>query len=337
MPFPLVGDPIRDDGRGDLTPDRLVAAIGATALVLWVALTIGGHAFVVLAFGGMIGLAVLAVAVVVAGAAVAAVVFAFTGRRRIGAAITVTLLAFVATAVCIVGFGSIPMIWVGFELAHLIVAVESALVLGMFLEPLWLRLVGAMSLVALMVAGAVLLAPEEPTSTPEADTVADAQQIEADYESFLENGPFPMVADLPGATIVDLPDDSGSLRTLMITEGGGVLEILRQQREPTEPDIFPCWTLTRDDPPLHPGDALADYASWCVKEGDLWRMVDGTGLASRDDGDLVALRAAFDADVAVAGGSRPANAEEIAAAWAALRPMTEAEVRRYVRWPGMEE
>jgi hypothetical protein len=337
MPFPLVGDPIVDDRRGEPTPGRLIAAIGATALLLWVALTIGGQAAVVLMFGGLVGLAVLAIAVAAACATVAVVLAALTGRRRIGAAVTVTLLAFVATGVGIVGFGSIPMIWVGFELVHLIVAVGSALVLGLFLEPLWLRIVGAASLVALIVAGAVLLAPEERVTEPEPDPAAAAQQIEADYQSFLENGPYPMVADLPGATIVDLPDDSGYLRTLMITEGGGVLEIVRSQREPTESDIFPCWTLTRDDPPLHPADTLADYASWCVKEGALWRMVDGTGIASREDGDLIALRAAFDSDVTVAGGSRPANAEEIAAAWATLRPMTELEVRRYIQWPGVEE
>jgi hypothetical protein len=335
MAFPLVGDPTDDDQRGDATAGRLVAAIVVTALILWVALTIGGQATIVLMFGGMVGLAVLTVAVAAACATVAVVLSALTGRRRTGAAITVTLLAFVATGVGIVGFGSIPMIWVGFELVHLIVAIGSALVLGLFLEPLSLRIAGALSLVSLIAAGAVLLAPEE--REPEPDAAAWAQQVEANFESFLDNGPYPMVADLPGATIVDLPDDSGYLHTLMITEGGGVLEIIREQREPTESDIFPCWMLTRADPPLHPADTLADYASWCVKEGALWRMVDGTGIASRDDGDLIALRAAFDSDVTVAGGSRPANAEEIASAWATLRPMTEAEVRRYVQWPGMEE
>ncbi|RWZ46143.1 hypothetical protein ELQ90_16085 [Labedella phragmitis] len=332
MPFPLVGDPLVDDRRGEPTPGRLIAAIAATALLLWVALTIGGQAAVVLMFGGMVGLAVLAVAVAVACATVAIVLSALTGRRRIGAAIAVTLLAFVATAVGLVGFGSIPMIWVGFELVHLIVAVLSALVLGLFLEPLWLRIVGALSLVALIVAGAVLLAPEnaEPEPSP------DALQAQVNFEYFIENGTYPMVADLPGATLAGHPATGEFAHTLMITEDGGVLDIVREAATTSNPDITPCWYLIRETLPLEQTDTLADYASWCVKEGDVWRMVDGTGLARMEDGDLIAVRPAFDPDVANVGGSRPANADEIAAAWATLRPMTEAEVRRHVQWPGVE-
>jgi hypothetical protein len=304
-----------------------------TALVLWVALTVGGRAYVILLFGMAAGLAVLAIAVSATCVVVIIVVALFTGRRRIGAAIAVTLLAFLSTAVGIVGFGGIPMIWIGFELVHPIVAVASALVLGVFFEPVWARILGGLALVALIVSGAVLLAPED--TQPERS--ADAVQAEANFEYFVENGTFPVIADLTGATVVDRPGSGGYTHTLMITEGGGVLDLVRERVDFSSPDIQPCWYLTVETLELSLEDALADYAAWCTKTGEEWRMADGTGFALMEDGDIIAIRPAFDHDVALAGGYRPANSEEISAAWPTLRSMTGEEVRRYVRWPGMDD
>lgn len=321
-----------DQTRRTVPPWRTPAAIGATALVLWVALTIGGQAYVVFLFGMVVGLVVLAIAVAVTCAVVAVVVALITGRRRIGGAITVTLLAFLSTAVGIVGFGEIPMIWVGFELVHPIVAVGSALVLGLFFEPRWARVLGGLALVALIVGGVVLLAPED----TEPERSSDAVQAEANFEYWLEYGTYPMVADLPGATVVDQAGSGGYTHTLMITEDGGVLDIVREDVDFTNPEVQPCWYLTRETLELATTDSLADYASWCIKEGEEWRMVDGTGIARMENGEITAIRPAFDPDVALVGGDRAADADEIAAAWASLRSMTEDEVRRYVRWPGMD-
>lgn len=328
----LTDQSLDEEVRRAVPPWRMAAAIGVTALVLWVALTIGGRAYVVLMFGMVVGLVMLAIAVVLTCVVVTVAIAAFTGRRRIGGAITVTLLAFLSTAVGIVGFGEIPMIWVGFELVHLIVAVASALVLGLFFEPLWARTLGCVALVALIVCGVVLLTPED----TEPERSADAVQAEANFEYYLENGTYPMVADLPGATVVDQPGSGGVSHTLMITEDGGVLDIVREEVDMSNPEIQPCWYLTRETLELSVTDSLADYASWCVRAGEEWRMVDGTGVARMEDGEITAIRPAFDPDVALVGGDRAADADEIAAAWASLRPMTEDEVRRYVRWPGMD-
>jgi hypothetical protein len=310
----------------------MAGAIGMTVLVLWAGLEVGSRAYIGFAFGMGLGLVILAATIAAIGFVIAFIVSALTGRRRVGAAVTVTLLAFLSTAAAVVGFGSFPMIWVGFDLVHLIVASLSGLVLGLFLEPLWARLLGGVGLLALAAAGVLLFGPGGGDPQPSADAV----QAEDNFEYYIENGSYPMVADLPGATIVDQPTSGGIAHTTMITEDGGVLDITREAVVMSNPEVQPCWYLTRETLELSATDALADYASWCIKTGEEWHMVDGTGIARTENDEIIAIRPAFDTDIDLAGGDRPANADEIAAAWAALRPMTEDEVRRYVRWPGVD-
>lgn len=321
---------------------RSAIALVLTAIILWVALNFGMRSVVVALFNGWSGLPFVIIAPTVAMILISIIVSVCTGRRNIPAAmpaaIVVTAIAFVALGVAFVHFGTVPMIWVepGFELVPLLIAVPCALTLGLFLGTWKLRIVGVLG-VALLVTGAVLVGGPNAGSASsslqarleaEAEQQA-AEQEDANFESFIDNGEFPLVADLPNGRVLGVLPNGGPPQTLSVTADGGVVEVVID-RSPiaSNPEITPCWYISGPDMGLEPTDTMEDYASWCAKEGELWRLTDGTGYARMEEGSLIAVTSASTENVQLADGKRPANAEEVLEAWQSRRMMTEAEVRK---------
>ncbi len=318
-------------------------ALVLAAIVLWAALNFGLRSVVVVLFAGWSGLPFVIIAPTVAMILISIIVAVCTGRRNIPAAVTaaivVTVIAFIALGVAFVRFRTVPMIWVepGFELVPLLIAVPCALMLGLFLGRWKLRVVGMLG-VALLVTGAVVVGgpnagPADLSLEARLEAEAEqqaAEQEDANFESFIDSGDFPMVADVPNGRVVGVLPNGGPPQTLSVTADGGVVEVVID-RSPiaSNPEITPCWYISGPDMGLEPTDTMEDYASWCAKEGELWRLTDGTGYARMEEGSLIAVSSATVDNVQVADGKRPANAEEILEAWNSLRLMTEAEVREH--------
>ena len=139
-----------------------------TSIVLLVALNVGMGSAVAVLFGGVFGLVVLIIIPGISVVLIAIILSVFTGRRHIPAAIVVTVVAFVALGIALLGFGTMPMIWVqpGFELVHLLIAVSSALTLGLFLGSWPLRITGVIG-TALLIAGTTwVMTPDPPPTGP---------------------------------------------------------------------------------------------------------------------------------------------------------------------------
>jgi hypothetical protein len=307
---------------------RNFAAFALSALILAVALHFALWGAVIGMFGGLLALAILLVTVVLATALISVTLSGFTGRRNLPAAITATLVAHGALGIAIFGFGTVPVIWVppGFDLIYVLIAVPCTLMLGLFLGGWRTRVIGACGALILAIGSVWILLPEpEPAGLSQAEL-----QRDANFEGYIGGGLFPMVADVPGGRIAAVLPNAGPDQTLNLTADGGVIEVT-VDRGPivSNPAVNPCWYLSDGTVEVTETDTLEDYASWCVRDQDEWRLVDGTGYARMDGGTLIAVKAALDQHVDVAGGNRPASASEVQVAWDTLRLMTEAEVREF--------
>jgi hypothetical protein len=316
-------------------------ALVLTALVLWASLDFGLRSAVVLLFVGWAGLPIVIIAPTGAVILISIIISICTGRRNIPAAmpaaLVVTFAAFVGVGIALFDFGTVPMIWVqpGFELVYPLIAVSAALILGLFLGLWKVRVVGMIGIALLIgVVGVITTSNGPPVSSLQAEREAlgaqqAAEQEQANFEAYLASGTFPMVADLPGGTISGVVPDGGPPRTLSTTADGGVVEVVIDQKpNSANPDIDPCWSLAGPDMGLEHTDTIQDYADWCVQEGALWRLTDGTGYARMEGDSVIAVRSASTENVKKADGKRPANAKEVLEAWNSLRMMTEAEVRK---------
>jgi hypothetical protein len=296
---------------------------------LTVALNIGLGGLVAFAFGGVAGLVISIVVLVVAIGLIATVMSLVTAPHRIWAAVCATMVAFVALGIAVFGFGSVPMVWVspGIDLVTVLIAIPSALTLGLFVSSWRARIVGLVGGVALVL-GAVWVAAPEPAPTGPSQAEL---QIDANFEGYVSNGEFPLIADLPGASLIDVSLDPA--QSTIETADGGVIGIVidRHPLMPLNPDIGPCWYILDVTAGIEVAetDTLEDYASWCVLDQGVWRLVDGTGYARIENGGVIAVSPAATALVQPAEGQRPPNAEGVLEAWTSLRPMTEAEVREH--------
>ncbi|PRY68348.1 hypothetical protein B0I08_10450 [Glaciihabitans tibetensis] len=306
-------------------------AVALTAVILYGALTLGLGGFTAFMFGGPIGLLMVGLVFVGTVVLISTVAGFGAGRRRIGAAVCVTALAFVALVTAVFGFGTVPMIWVqpGFDLATLMIAVLCALFLGVFFRSWQSRIAGVIGCAAL-VAGAVwVTVPEpEPTGPSQAEL-----QSNANFEAYIANGQFPLIADLPGGSLVEVSLNSGPPHTFTETADGGLVEVVidRQPLVATNPETVPCRYIVdvTAGVVIEETDTLQDYSSWCVFDQGIWRLVNGTGYARMDNGSVITVTSASSAHIRADNGQRPATPDEVFSAWNSVRPMTEIEVREH--------
>jgi hypothetical protein len=295
-------------------------ALAVTAIVLWASLDFGLRSAVVLLFVGWAGLPIVIVAPIGAVILISITISICTGRRNIPAAMpaafVVTFAAFVALGIALFDFGTVPMVWVqpGFELVHVLIAAPAALMLGLFLGTWKLRVVGVIGITLLIGVGVVITNTNgEPVSSLQAEREAlgaqqAVEQEEANFEAYIASGAFPMVADVPGGTIFGVVPDGGPPRTLSTTADGGVVEVVvNWHPSGNKSDTAPCRYLAGPDMGLEDTDTMQDYVAWCVQEGGLWRITDGTGYARMEGDGIIAVRSASAESVQVANGVRAAK------------------------------
>lgn len=305
---------------------RSLAAILATFVILWFSLTTATSATIGALFAvGFAGFAAPVIVAVLAAAVTTFVVRSLTQQLRPFSAVGVTVMAVGIQTAWYFDAGELPIWWVqpGFELTHVISAAVAATALGIALGPLWLRLVGAVAAVGALVLLASLLAPDPP---PVVEDTAQ-QQIDANYEYYIEQGIFPYTTDAPGSEVVGV-FDYGPKSVLITTASGGVVEIITD-RTPTVDkfEAWPCWFISDPNMGLEDTDVLADYSEWCAADAAGWTRVDGLGRALPMDGGLVAVKSADQYLIGLSEGTRPGIAAEVDAIASSLRMMTEAEVR----------
>jgi hypothetical protein len=318
----------REDRSRRLSAGRALAAIGGTTLALTIAQVCGFGAFIVLAFGSPIGFAILAVVFLVTCSVVVGVLKLATGRAHVVAAAFVTVATAVMLVAAVAWFGSTPMIWVwpSFDLAYLLIASTASLMLGLFIGPLWLRIVGAGVLCAVVVAIVWNSVATRTTEQARVDDVAQAQR-DANFEAFLASGVHPMVPAIPGAQIARIVADGGPAQSWTVTADGGVVRVDVNQVSPEMADAHPCWWLAAPNTPLEMTDTLEGYADFCVRDADGWARPDGTGVVRIEGDRMIAVVGAHDEYLDLPGASRAADAGEVAAAAGSLRELSEAELR----------
>ncbi len=299
----------------------MAAAVG----VLWVGLYVGMSAFMAVLFGAFVGLVGIVIVMVLVVVVLATIIKAATGRRRVGAAIAVTLFAGVAQAVALAHFGQIPMMWVqpGLDLVYPVIAVFGALALGLFLGPWRVRVAGAVAALSIVVV-AVSVFKSEPVGFDPSNGSSPKEEL-ARF-TMLNSGT--LVADAPGFEVVRVRR-SGAYTAWEKTPGGGVVQISYDVRPPDEDvaSVYPCWTLRYGQMGLKSTDAIEDFADWCVPDDEGWARTDGTGFTRLRDGEYVTVKSADDVNVRFAGAPRTANPADVALALATLRPITEDEMR----------
>lgn len=324
------------------TPDRplalsrLLGAVVSVVVVLVLAQSLGITSLVMALFGGPAGLVGVAVVFALAWAAVAVVLKLFTGRAHIvvsGAAVTATALC---VGAAIVGYG-IPVMWVpfpggGIDIAYAVIAAGVAVWVGIALwiwkrrGSGWSRAVGILLPVAVIGTLAVGGMQERAAADAERDSVAQAQR-EANFAHFLDAGVHPRTVDLAGATVVSITTSGGPGVTSVVTAGGG-LATVTVDRAPTEQDdAAPCLWLVLPEDGYASGGTLDDYAAFCTRVEDRWERPDGTGVVVIDGDQIVAVVSRADLVQAVTEAARGADAAEVGAVLAALRPMSDAELR----------
>lgn len=299
----------------------MAAAFGA----LWAGVYVGMSAFVAVLFGGFVGLAGVAIVMVVVVAVLAGIAKAATGRRRVGAAIVVTLFAGAAQAGALAHFGEIPMMWVrpGLDLVYPVVALCGAFVFGAFLGPRWVRVASAAAALATAVAAVSVLG----AGSAEFD-LGNGSSPEEQFARFKLRNSGTLVAEAQGFEVVRV-HRAGAYTAWERTPGGGVVEIAYYDRPP-EADVaavYPCWTLRYGQMGLDSTAKVEDFADWCVPDDEGWTRTDGTGFARLRGDVYVTVKSADDVNVQFAGASRTASPAEVALALAALRPITEEEMR----------
>ena len=288
-------------------------------------LYVGMTALMAVLFGALVGLVGIVIVMAVVVAVLATIIKAATGRRRVGAAIAVTLFAGVAQAAALAHFGQIPMMWVspGLDVVYPMVALFGALTLGLFLGPWWVRVAGAVAVVSLVVVAVPALRPEPSGIDPNA--VRSPEEQLADFSALNSKT---LVSDAPGFEVVSVQPNDGYTAWVR-TPGGGVVEISYlaelwgDQGDPS----YQCWTLVDSNSGLDATDPVEDFAPWCVADGEGWARSDGLGLTQIRDGGMVYVHSSESFDLFLARGSRRATAEEVALVSATLRPITQEELR----------
>jgi hypothetical protein len=306
-------------------------AILAAAFILWISLTLAlGLGISSLFAAGPVGLLALPVVFTLTVVAITFALRALLGRHHVLAALCATGAAWIALLVVFFRAATIPILWVqpGFELTHVLIALPAAAMVGLFFDSVGFRIGGGIAVAALV--AVTLLIPGR-AAPPQADPFPTLEEREAARESeidaFLADGAYALVPDLEGYELTSLSLGWGSSTTMVRTPSDGEVRISVQTGEPA--DYYPCLAMVAPYVDIASTPTLESFASWCYQDDLGWHRVDNVGEAFIRDGRLIIVVATFGpspdvADQAVAH----ATGVDIDAVVAALRPMTDAEVRQ---------
>jgi len=206
-----------------------------------------------------------------------------------------------------------------------VIGIVAALVLGLFLGPLPLRIVGGLAAAGVVVVAVLVLPPGEPAV--DVNAVASPEEQFAAYRDQYESS---LVSGVPGSSPTRF-DNLGGPGPISwnLTSDGGVVQVARVVNDPASEiaDLAPCWILAHPNMGLQPTDSTSDYATWCVPDADGWARTDGLGFARRSGDVLVAVTGTERTEMQIAGGARPATTDDVRATLDSLRPPTVDELR----------
>ena len=328
---------VRAPAREQPRPGRELLALGVAFVVLWAALYMAHFGVIVAAFGAMWGLAVPFVALGGAVAILSMMARSLTGGLRVGAGILAPFSAVAMLVAAIAHYGQVPMMWVpalGVDIVFPVIAAAATLVWSAFLGPWTLRVLGACAGVGMIAIAASVFTPQ-PSPMDDLTRTPTAEEAFARYSQSVAND---LSTDAHGTTFAQVASNG----SLIVTADGGVVKISRDSNPRTDDtDRYPCWYIASPNAGVEEPQAgdpeltIADYSDSCVQDKDGWRRVDGLGYAHRWDSGYVFVESTPQSQITgygndivrAAGGTHPADAEDVAAVLAALRPLTDDEVR----------
>ncbi|MFJ6532677.1 hypothetical protein [Microbacterium sp. NPDC091662] len=312
------------------TAGRSLAVIGLTIPLMLLIDYAVSYATVVALVGGLpfVLIAAVLIAFAVLAAGIAVLGTAFTGRPAIlGGVVAAGVLT------CAGAFGLLsgilgPLALQTDALLHVAVCTLAALTLGLFLGPMPLRLVGAVSVVVLV---AVLALVPTPTETAAVDRAnAESDRLAEVKTSWIESGNFPLVTDLPGWSNVEVRATGTDAATWVRSDTGSVARIIIQWNAVDPDPLAPCNFI--GGPGLEWDQGSEHLPSWCVRTGNRWSRSDGSAVYTHDagTGTTMWIMAFGGYDAERVGGSTAATAEDIAALIASLHPMSRDDAEHYL-------
>ncbi|WP_084079172.1 hypothetical protein [Demequina sp. NBRC 110057] len=320
---------------------RAPAAVVAAFAILWGAASLTTGGFILWGFGGIVGLPLIAGALVGAAALLVVVGVALTGQRRIGGSVVAVGAMAVMLAAAVTHFGEIPMLWWatgGVDLVYPLVAAGAALVWGACVGGWPMRAAGiAAGLAMVVVAGAVFDIREEPDPETLPPTKEEA------LARYLEEQAANWSTDVPGATLAQASVYNGPTSVIVTAEGGVV--VVRQDFDPPSEenaDRYPCWMIADPNPGIvdpHDGNntlTAEDYSATCAVDDDGAHRIDGLGYSRREGSGYLIVTSEYadvvhtydDGTVSPAGAKHAGTPDEVAAVLEGLRPINDEELRR---------
>lgn len=312
------------------TTGRSLAVIGLTIPLMLLVDYAVSYATVVALFGAsplfLVAAILIAFAVLATGIAVLSKVF--TGRPAVlGTLVAAGVLA------CAGAFGLVngilgPLALQMNALLHVAVCVLCALTLGLFLGPMPLRVIGALSAAGLIAVLALTPTAAETAAVEHAN--AESDRLADGKASWIDSGKFPLVTDLPGWSNVETRATGTDASTWVRSDTGAVARVIIQWNAVGPDPLAPCNFI--GGPGLEWDQGVDQLPSWCVRSGDQWSRSDGSAVYVFDagTGTTMWIMAFGGYDAERVGGSGAATAEDIAALIPSLQPMSRHDVERYL-------
>ncbi|ANG86408.1 hypothetical protein [Microbacterium aurantiacum] len=317
----------RTEVSGAATKDSL-AVIAVAAVAMFAADAAASYLIVLAMFGGLPFLLGTPVVAVILTLVISVLSRAMTGRWHVLGAVTATIALAGAGAYGLLNGILNPIFTQPEWWPHALVCLLTAGLLGLFLGPVAMRIVGAISAVTLI--ATLVLLPTSADKAAEQHARNQQQLVNEQLDYFLAEGTRPVVTDLAGWRNPLIRATGGDAMTWVVSDDGAVADIrvTGHVNEATMDPMAPCTWIQR------PGDAGGSVngalPDWCVQTEAGWVRGDGNGASFVRDGTLIAVNIGDDYDIRDTGGSSPATPEEISALAASLRPMTDAEIDKWV-------
>lgn len=312
-----------------MPPGRTVAAIALAFIVFLLADLASTYLLIAAAFGSP---AMLWGIVVVAAVTATFLIFAVTilaGSRRIVGPIVATVVTAITGGLALVMGELTPMLGEpATPAAHFLICAGGALVLGLFLGPWPFRVIGGIAAISVVVYGG-LIAPPLPQDNRQPAT-GNRQEIEANFEYFLDNGTRPLVPDDSDWEVAYLDASGGPATSVIVSPGGRATTVVVDNTQLSgtwDADAFACWQLTDRYTSPDTEITFADWSDVCVKTADGWEALDGSGFGWDDGGALILVMATRPNEFDAVAGVGPARMDEMRELRGKLRPMTKDEMR----------